>query len=92
MQLVFRVLIATIRNLGNCPCPRCLIPKFHVHLLATESDLLQRGLSSRSDTAHRREKIMSARKLIYEKHYAVDAAQVEALLKDESLVPTMVCN
>ena len=35
---------------------------------------------------------MSARKLIYEKHYAVDAAQVEALLKDESLVPTMVCN
>jgi hypothetical protein len=22
-----RVLIATVRNLGGCPCPRCLIPK-----------------------------------------------------------------
>jgi len=55
-----------------------------------ELDLLQRSLLSRSDTAHRREKIMSARKLIYEKHYAVDGAQVEELLKDESLVPTTV--
>ena len=57
-----------------------------------ESDLLQRRLLSHSDTAHRREKIMSAHKLIYEKHYAVDGMQVEELLKDESLVPTTVCH
>ena len=57
-----------------------------------ESDLLQRRLLSRSDTSHCHEKIMSACKLIYEKHYAVDGTQVEELLKDESLVPTMVCH
>ena len=92
MQHLCRVLIATIRNLGACPCPRCLILKSHTHLLATESDLRQRILLSRTDTAQRREKIMSARKLIYEKHYAVDASHVEELLKDESLVPTTVCH
>ena len=87
-----RVLIAIIRNLGKCPCPRCFIPKSCAHLLATESDLLQRKLLSHSDTAHRREKIMSAHKLIYKKHYAVDGTQVEELLMDESLVPTIVCH
>ena len=87
-----RVLIAAIRNLGKCPCPRCLIPKSHTHLLTTESDLLQCKVLSRSDTAHCHEKITSARKLIYKKHYAVDGMQVEELLKDESLVPTTVCH
>ena len=91
MRHLYRVLIATIRNLGTCPCPRCLIPKTQTHLLATESDLRQRILLSRSDTAQHREKVMSARKLIYERHYAVDATHVEELLKDQSLVPTMVC-
>ena len=78
--------------MGKCPCPRCLISKSRAQLLATESDLLQRKVLSRSDTAHRREKITSARKLIYKKHYAVDGTQVEELLKDESLVPTTVCH
>ena len=91
MRHLYRVLIATIRNLGTCPCPRCLIPKTKTHLLATESDLRQRILLSHSDTTQRREKVVSARKLIYERHYAVDATHVEELLKDESLVPTMVC-
>ena len=92
MRHLYRVLIATIRNLGTCPCPRCLIPKTQTHLLATESDLRQRILLSRSDTTQRREKVVSARKLIYERHYAVDATHVEELLKDESLVPTVVCH
>lgn len=52
MWLVFRVLIVTIRNLGKCPCPQCLILKYRTQLLATESGLLQHRLLSRSDTAH----------------------------------------
>lgn len=50
----------------------------------------QRQTLARRDTAERREKITSARKLIYEKGYVVDTAQVEAKLKDESLIPTVV--
>jgi len=33
---------------------------------------------------------MVARRLIYQQHYVVDTPQVEALLKEESLVPTEV--
>ena len=52
----------------------------------------QRGILARHDTSERREKIYSARRLIYEQHYVVDTPQVEAILKPESLVPTIVCS
>lgn len=53
--------------------------------------MVQRQTLARRDTVERRNKISSARVFIYEKGYAVDTAQVEAKLKDESLVPTVVC-
>ncbi|KAF8837831.1 hypothetical protein BDN67DRAFT_991589 [Paxillus ammoniavirescens] len=83
------VLIVTIRNLGKCPCPRCLILKSRVHLLATKLDILECETLSCSDTAQRHAKVISAHKLIYESNYAVDGTCVEELLKDESLVPTL---
>jgi hypothetical protein len=86
-----RILIACIRNLGTCLCPRCLTPKNHVQQLATKEDMLQQKVLARAATAEWRAKIADTRKLIYKKNYAVDTAQVEALLKPESLVPTFVC-
>ncbi|KAF8834345.1 hypothetical protein BDN67DRAFT_992684 [Paxillus ammoniavirescens] len=83
-----KVLIATIRNLGTCPCPQCLIPKDHVHNVASEIDVLQRRILAHRDTEERCEKVAAARKLIYEQQYVVNTPQVEALLKNESLVPT----
>jgi len=59
--------------------------------VATDNDILQRSILARCDTAERREKISAARRLIYEAQYVVDTPQVEALLKPESLVPTVVC-
>lgn len=85
-----RVLIANIRNLGSCPCPRCLIPKNHLHNLATKKDIVQRRILTRRDTKERRLKVTTSRQLIYDKGYVVGTPQVEALLKEESLVPTMV--
>ena len=90
-SLVYRVLIANIHNLGGCPCPRCSIPKLRFQDVATKNDMLQRTILARRDTAERREKIFSACQLIYEEQYVIDTAQVEALLKPESLVPTVVC-
>jgi hypothetical protein len=52
--------------------------------------MVQRQTLARRDTVERRDKIASARALIYERGYVVDTAQVEAKLKDESLVPTVV--
>lgn len=59
--------------------------------VATADDMLQRRVLSRHDNPQRRAKIMSARRLIYEDQLAVDTPRVEALLKPESLVPTIVC-
>lgn len=59
-------------------------------MTATETDMSQRQLFMRKDTPERQEKVTAARRFIYEGQYVVDAAQVESLLKDESLVPTEV--
>ncbi|KAH7917705.1 hypothetical protein BV22DRAFT_1025919 [Leucogyrophana mollusca] len=83
-----KILIATIRNLGGCPCPRCLIPMARVSDIGKERDMLQRTLLARTDNEEYRRKITSARKFIYEKNYAVNYAKVEELLKPESLLPT----
>ncbi|KIM65445.1 hypothetical protein SCLCIDRAFT_22648 [Scleroderma citrinum Foug A] len=84
-----KVLIATIHNMGECLCPRCLIPKSRVHQIATARDILHRKVFARCDTKERRDKVATARQLIYEKHYAVHTPQFEELLKDKSLVPTL---
>ena len=61
-----------------------------MHHFRSEKDALQRNVLARRDTQERRNKIVAARRLIYEQNYVVDTPQVEALLKEESLVPTKV--
>jgi hypothetical protein len=53
-------------------------------------DMTRRISLARIDDIGRRSKVSTARKLIYEKDYAVDSAAVERLLKPQSLVPTSV--
>ena len=61
-----------------------------MHHFGSEKDALQRNVLAHRDTQERRNKIVAARRLIYERNYVVDTPQVEALLKEESLVPTKV--
>ena len=88
--LFTRILLASIRNLGQCPCPRCLVTMSSVHKLGMRSDMRQRTSNTRKDNACRQSKVISARRLIHEKNYSVNSAAIEGLLKDESLVPTSV--
>ena len=90
LTALLRVLIASIRDMGGCPCPRCLIPKAMIPGLGTVADTRWRTESTRTDDDQRREKIKAARDLIYKKGYAVTSKHVEDLLKSESLVPTEV--
>ena len=85
-----RILIASIRNLGTCPCPRCTTPMTHVPEMGTPNDMKRRQLLVRTDDDSRRNKVLRARELIYERNYAVNTPQVEKLLRDQSLVPTTV--
>lgn len=89
---LYRVLISTIRDMGGCPCPRCLIPKHLIPGLGTESDVKWRTESTRKDDAPRREKVEAARELIYNRGYVVNSSRVDELLKAESYVPTEVCS
>ena len=90
LTYLFRVLIATIRDKGGCPCPRCLIPKKYLPGLGTTSDTKLRTEQLRSDTTQRRGKIIQARDFIYNKGYVVNSKNVDNLLKEESYVPTEV--
>jgi hypothetical protein len=53
-------------------------------------DMQQRETLSRVDDEAKRSKVAAARRIIYEANYAVDSDAVEALLKEQSLVPTTV--
>ena len=79
-----------MRNVARCPCPRCLIPKIRVANMGMPQDMKQRMTLARTDDVRRRNLVKNAREIIYAKNYAVDSDVVETLLKDESLVPTMV--
>ena len=61
-----------------------------VHQVATERDMLQQTILQCCDTKERCDKVVAARRLIYEKQYVLHASQVEELLKSKSLVPTLV--
>lgn len=84
---VVRVLLATIRDQGICPCPRCLVPK---------SGLDQVGLKSdgkiRIDKARKygMETVKKARRAIYALGMPIGGAHVQQLLKATSAVPTLV--
>lgn len=58
--------------------------------LGTETDRGIRVNEARVDTAERRERVDAARELIYDKGYVVNAKNVDAILKEDSSVPTEV--
>lgn len=86
----FRILIASIHNIGNCPCPRCLIPLKLVHNVGSTVDMMQRHSMARIDDQERRSLVSAARVHIYEGNLQVNSAVVEKLLQPKSLVPTEV--
>lgn len=85
-----RVLLASIRNKGKCPCPRCLIPLSDAHRVGTVSDRNKRTTKARVDDVEYRYSIDTARDIIYRRGFAVDSDDVENHLREESLVPTKV--
>jgi len=86
----FRVKIATIRDFGMCPCPRCLVPKEKIPEIGKEEDRRIRVELGRVDTAERQGQVDQARKNLYEGGYALAGDYVDGILKGSSLVPTRV--
>ncbi|THH32816.1 hypothetical protein EUX98_g1394 [Antrodiella citrinella] len=85
-----KVLLATIRNLGACLCPRCIVPKSKVSELGMKRDEQQRTTGARTDSNRFRSAVQTARRAIYKLGMTVKSKSVELLLAAESWVPT--CN
>ncbi|KAF7976901.1 hypothetical protein HWV62_5461, partial [Athelia sp. TMB] len=83
-----KVLVASICDKGQYPCPRCLLPITEVEQMGTPQDTARRATMSRVDDDEHRRIVNAARKLIYEKFHAVDSKDVEKLLKATSSTPT----
>ena len=91
LNIISRVLLATIRNLGSFPCPRCLIPKEKIPEVGTRNDDQRRETQRRVANNSLISKISTARTWIYNEGYRIKAAAVERLLSPMSLLPTVVC-
>ncbi|KAF5393789.1 hypothetical protein D9757_000388 [Collybiopsis confluens] len=81
-----KVLLATIRDLGSCPCPRCLQPKTVLDQMGMIRDM---ALRLNEPRVFLLEKVKQARQWIYERAYGIKSAAVERLLHPTSSVPTM---
>jgi hypothetical protein len=82
-----RVLLATIRDSGFCPCPRCLIPKNKFDSMGLVRDISARIRQARIYFGNR---ILLARSFIYKHGKPITGAAVERILQPQSLVPTVV--
>lgn len=85
-----RILIATIRDYGLFPCPRCLIPKDEIFKIGRDDDRRAREELRRADTVERQGRVERVRTDLYENGYAFSGDHVDGALKDGSLVPTKV--
>jgi hypothetical protein len=83
------VLLATIRDQGLCPCPRCIVAKVDLDRLGTKQEMNSRD-SGKYVREYIRSKVAMARTWIYQMGDGIASATVERLLKPLSLVPTMV--
>ena len=84
---LLRVQLATIRDNGLFPCPRCLVSKSVLHLLGCPGDIAVRVEQARKVLS---KLVTRARKLIYKDAKAINGKGVDDLLKEFSGVPTIV--
>jgi len=82
-----RTLLATIRDQGLCPCPRCLVLKSNTDRVGLVADTKTRIEKARKYLA---DAVNEARKAIYILGLPIGGAAVERLLKPTSSVPTKV--
>ena len=86
--MVSRVLLATIRDNGLCPCPRCLTAKTHLDRMGQIPDSNFRTANGLRQ--YLRGKVQAVQDLVYRVGHAVAGTRVNGLLKATSSVPTVV--
>ncbi|KAJ3576110.1 hypothetical protein NP233_g670 [Leucocoprinus birnbaumii] len=82
-----KIILATIRFLGGCPCPRCMIKKNMICGLGTAADQEARN-NARTDSIARQGLVEQARKLVFRSGKSVASGPVEKILKPHSMTLT----
>jgi hypothetical protein len=83
---IYRVLIATIKDMGLCPCPRCFTPKSLFNSLGLVRDMKNRITNLR---VYITAKVLKAREFM-SAGSTVNGAKVEHSLGEGSWVPVLV--
>ncbi|KAI0690727.1 hypothetical protein C8T65DRAFT_587702, partial [Cerioporus squamosus] len=81
-----KALIAALKPLANCLCPRCLVKKDEVCEAGTAADCDRRVAERRVDSTAVHSKIRRARKLVFQGR-SLNSARVKELLEPQSLNP-----
>ncbi len=89
LMLLYRVLVACIKYLEVCPCPRCLQLKLKIYLLGSKSEMRSQYDLLQTDSASRRTKIEWACKLIFD-GVTLTSTKIKRILGTQCLVPTRV--
>ena len=80
--------LATIRDKGLCPCPRCLVSKLDLDQTGKKDDSNFRLKNARTYLSTC---VQKAREAIYKSAAAISGVVVNRFLKATSSVPTLVC-
>ncbi|KAJ8088590.1 hypothetical protein PM082_013833 [Marasmius tenuissimus] len=83
-----KVLLATIRNLSQCPCTQCCVKKDQIHKLRMLRDWQRQERKAHVDMEDRQSTIEQVWTWIFTKGRAVASSAVEAVLQAKSWVLT----
>ncbi|KAF8322961.1 hypothetical protein F5887DRAFT_1086897 [Amanita rubescens] len=82
-----KVLLACIKYLAKCPCPRCLIIKDDISDIGKRRDMINRMKCARIDDPTTQVLIAGARNAIFECGASFSCQYIEAATGDRSLTP-----
>jgi len=88
--ILLRILLAGICNLSHYPCPWCLVQLDCVSNMGMPQDIKQYISLACVDDLKRHSHIKATLEAIYVENYTINSSAMETLLKEDSLVPTMV--
>ncbi|KAI0308839.1 hypothetical protein OF83DRAFT_1072926 [Amylostereum chailletii] len=84
-----KVILASIKHLGACPCPRCIVPKDQIKDLGKTVDINRHERNTRVSTDIERRVVEKARKMIFEKGVPVNSARIDVVLGGKGLLPNV---
>ena len=87
---VHRVLLSTIKNNADHPCPRCLVQKINTIKMGTRLDMRNRLTNIRIDDHVRQTTVKTARRLVFEEGIPLGSERLKTVLGKYSGIPTHV--